>query len=81
MCETTIVSIFAFTSFVDKGCAKLGLVLVRVIEFFNPVVRFFAFLTLRAFPIFQDVLALFRLIRSKRSSLVLFLIMIKWAPF
>jgi hypothetical protein len=64
VCKTTIVSILALTSFINEGSAKLGLVLVGVIEFLHSVVGFFAFFTFGALSIFKDVLALLRLIRS-----------------
>lgn len=80
MREGAVLAVLALSRGVDVGGAELCFVLVGVVELLDSVVRFLAALTVRALLVLQDVLAHFRLIRSKRPPLVFLLIMVVGAP-
>lgn len=76
-----VLSIFAFSSPINIRRAKFGFVFIRMIEFFDPIMRFRASFSIRAFFTFYSIRAHFGLVRTKRPPLVLFLIMVKRASF
>ena len=64
MCERAIVTILTLTSFLNEWFTELCLILVRVIEFLNPIVSLFAFIAFWALKLLSNILAFFWLIWS-----------------
>lgn len=62
MGKWTILTILTFIRTINIGGAKLGLVFVRVIEFFNSVMSFLALLSFMAFFAFSGKMAHFGLV-------------------
>lgn len=81
MSKGTVFPILALARPIYVRSTELSLVLIRMIKLFNPVVRLLTELTFWALSVFHHIVTHFRLIRSERSPLVLFLIMIVRAPF
>jgi hypothetical protein len=78
MSKGTELSIFTFLCSINVWWAELCLVFIWMIEFFNSIVSFLAMLSLMTLLIFSSIMTHLWLVYPKRSSLVLFLIMIIW---
>jgi hypothetical protein len=74
--ERAVVTVFTLPGPIDVGSAELCLVLVRMIELFDPIVCFLALVPLRAVSTAGDLMAHLRLVRPQWPPLVLFLIVI-----
>lgn len=79
MSKRTVLTILALPSSVNVRCAKLGLVLVGMVEFFDAVVCLLASIAFWALSTFDDVGAHLGLVGAERSTLVLLLVVIVWA--
>lgn len=77
--ERAKLSIFTITSSFNIRCTEFSFVLIRMIEFFNPVMWFLAVISIRTFFSFYSKATHLWLIWSQRSPLIFLLIVIKWA--
>lgn len=81
MCERTVVSILTLSGLVNVGATKLGLILIRMIELFYPVMSLLALFSFVTFSPFSYAYTHLWLVWSKWSPLVLLLVVIVRAPF
>ena len=80
MCERAILAVLTFPRLVYIRGTELGLILVWMIEFFNPVVSLLASIALGAISVLGNIVADLRLIGTQGSPLVLLLVMIVRTP-
>lgn len=81
MREWAVVTVFTFACSIDIGSAKLGLIFIWMVKLFNSVVCLLAFISFGTLSSSYNVMTHLRLVRTERSSLVFFLIMIIWTSF
>lgn len=81
MGKWTVFSILTFTCAINIWWAKLGFILIRMVEFFNSIMSLLACVTIRTILTFSSKLTHFRLVYAERSPLIFLLIVIVRTSF